>query len=455
MREESTETAPDPERVLQRLLEERDADGLRAWIDDVEPEDLIHGISALPAEERLQLLSLVPPEDAASVLSLLPETQAVESFEKLPSDAAADILHEFPSDEQADFVAEIRNPDEILSELDPDEAADIRTLTSWPGDVAGGLMVTEFLSFQEDATVSDVVAQLQDQAEQGLDEDVQYAYVVDASRRIKGVLRIRDLLFSPRSRRVRALMIPDPICVAAETPLDQLESLFDLHGYIALPVVDDEQHLLGVVRRDAVESERADRSEGENLRRQGIVGGEELRSMPLHVRCRRRLTWLSLNVVLNIVAATVIALHQETLEALIALAVFLPIISDMSGCSGNQAVAVSMRELALNIARPRDAARVLRQELTVGLVNGLALGLLLGCAAWAWQGNPWLGLVVGGALMLNTLLAVALGGVIPLLLKALRVDPALASGPLLTTVTDMCGFLLLLSLAGAAMSHLT
>ena len=191
------------------------------------------------------------------------------------------------------------------------------------------------------------------------------------------------------------------------------------------------------------------------LRMQGIVGGDEIRNLPLLTRSGRRLSWLSINIVLNIFAASIIALYINTLDAVIALAVFLPIISDMSGCSGNQAVAVSMRELALGIVKPEEVRRVWLKEISVGLINGAALGLLLGLVAWAWRGNAYLGLVVGSALTLNTLIAVSLGGIAPLVLKRNGVDPAVASGPILTTVTDMCGFFLVLSFAALMLSRLT
>ena len=157
---------------------------------------------------------------------------------------------------------------------------------------------------------------------------------------------------------------------------------------------------------------------------------------------------------LNIIAASVIAFYQDTLEEVIALAVFLPVISDMSGCSGNQAVAVSLRELSLGLVKPYELARVLWQEIKVGLINGLVLGLLIGLAAFIYMGNFYLGLVVGGALAINTIVAVSIGGTIPLFLKKMNTDPALASGPILTTVTDMLGFFLALTFAGAAMSYL-
>ena len=141
------------------------------------------------------------------------------------------------------------------------------------------------------------------------------------------------------------------------------------------------------------------------------------------------------------------AAFEETLSAVIALAVFLPIVSDMSGCTGNQAVAVSMRELSLGIVKPHEAMRVWLKELSVALINGLVLGTLLAGAAWLWKGNPWLGLVVGVALAANTMIAASIGGTVPLLLRRFGLDPAVGSGPILTTVTDMCGFFLVLGLA--------
>ena len=276
---------------------------------------------------------------------------------------------------------------------------------------------------------------------------VQYSYVIDARGRLVGVLRMRDLLLAPRGLSIGRLMLRDPLTVRDTSNLDELRSFFSSHAFFGVPVVDSRGVLLGLVQRSDVEQAQADRAGTDYLKSQGIVGGEELRTMPLWQRSRRRLAWLSINIVLNVVAASVIAFYQETLAAVIALAVFLPIISDMSGCSGNQAVAVSMRELSLGLVRPAEVFRVWLKEIAVGVINGLALGALLAGVGWAWKGNPILGLVVGVAMALNTMLAVSIGGTLPLLLRRFRMDPALASGPILTTVTDMCGFFLLLSLA--------
>jgi magnesium transporter len=242
--------------------------------------------------------------------------------------------------------------------------------------------------------------------------------------------------------------------VGDTTGLEQLRDFFDSHPYFAVPVTNSKHQLVGVVRRSDVEEALGEKSESDFRRSQGIVH-EELRTMPLLTRSRRRLAWLSVNILLNVLAASVIAFYQETLAQVIALTVFIPIISDMSGCSGNQAVAVSMRELSLGLVDPGEVVRVWLQELAVGAVNGFVLGGLIAVVAIAWKGNAYLGLVVGGAMMINTLLAATLGGCIPLILKRMKVDPALASGPILTTVTDMCGFFLILSFSSALLPQLT
>ena len=239
--------------------------------------------------------------------------------------------------------------------------------------------------------------------------------------------------------------------VFGDSSLEELQALFEEHELRGLPVVDDLNRLIGVVSNEGLAAAIAERADLDQLKSRGIVGGDEIRSMPFRLRAGRRLSWLSLNIVLNVLAASVIALHEETLTAVIALAVFLPIVSDMSGCSGNQAVGVSLRELALGIVKPYEFVRVWFKEASVGVVNGLVLGVLLGAAAWLWKGNPYLGVVVGGALWLNTIVAVSIGGTVPLALKRFGIDPAVASGPILTTVTDMLGFLLVLTFAAALM----
>ena len=329
-------------------------------------------------------------------------------------------------------------------------------------------MNTEYLAYREANSVDDVLNDLRRFADDYATYNVQYLYVVssaeaiddsdhkgDSEGRLVGVLPLRDLVLAPRGRRISQMMIRNPISVDDSMTLDSLQHLFDSRSLFGLPVVDANDMLVGVVRRSDIQLASEQQAGRTFLRFAGILGGEELRSLPLKTRCGRRLSWLSINIVLNIIAASVISMYEETLSAVIALAVFLPMVSDMSGCSGNQAVAVSTRELVLGVIKPGDYLHVFRKEVLLGLLNGIALGILLGIVAYVWKGTPALGLVVGGALAANTMIAVCLGALIPLLLKGFKVDPALASGPILTTLTDMCGFFLVLSFAQLMLPWLT
>lgn len=446
----------EPWEEIEAILEAGDAERLKAFVGALPPGETARAVSRLGEEDQTRLLTLLPPEDAADLLEEISHAQAAELIDDLPPPQAAAIVNELPSDEQVDLLGELEahEAEAIVQEMDVEEAEDVRQLSQYPSDSAGGLMITEYLVYPDYFKVANVLDDMREHTEKYSQYDVQYVYVTSQDNILVGVLRPRDLLLSATETPVTRIMVRDPLHVRTESPLDELLQFFDRHGFFGAPVTDKQGRLVGVVRHADVQEAVGDRADRTLLKFSGIVGGEELRSMSLPVRAFRRLSWLSINIVLNIIAASVIAFYQDTLSAVIALAVFLPIISDMSGCSGNQAVAVSLRELTLGLVRPYELFRVLMKEAGVGVINGVALGLLLGGVAWAWKGNPYLGLVVGGALALNTLVAVGLGGMVPLMLRRMRMDPALASGPILTTVTDMCGFFLALSFATVALSKL-
>jgi magnesium transporter len=399
---------------------------------------------------------LLGEEESAHLISKISDLGTGNLVTQLPTPQAASIVEEMSRDQQAHFLRTIDDDDAeaILEEIKPQQANRVRQLMSYGEDTAGALMITEYLSYGGNMLVKDVLDDLRAQGEAYSDYDIQYAYVVSDSGQLIGVLRLRDLLMARRSKTIREIMIKKPLHVNINASLRDLKDFFRQYSFLGVPVTDDEGKLVGVIQSSSVR-EAANRQNNQLfLKFAGIVGGEESRSMSLFKRSSRRLSWLSINIVLNIIAASVIAIYQDTLEKAIVLAVFLPIISDMSGCSGNQAVAVSIRELTLGLVRPRELVRVLAKESAIGLINGITLGILLGGAAILWKGNPYLGLVVGGSLAANTLVAVSFGGLVPLILRGMRTDPALASGPLLTTVTDMCGFFFVLSFASILLPRL-
>ncbi len=444
-----------PWERLRALAQAGDAKGLESYVESIGPSEAFRALLRLEPEVRERVLTTLSPEEAAGLIEEIPEEHAADLIEELEVKDAASIVSEMESDDQADVLANLdpQDAEAILDRMPPEEAADARKLLPFARDVAGGLMVTEYLSYADTAMVREVMEDLNRRADQGLSEDL-HAYAVSGAGRLIGTLDLRKLVLARREMLLAQLLKP-AAQVNAEATLEELEEFFEREHEAAVPVVDRHQALLGVVRREDVAAALAERSEDDYRKTQGIVGGDEIRSLPLAVRSRRRLSWLSVNILLNLIAASVIAAYEQTLAAVIALAVFLPIVSDMSGCSGNQAVAVSIRELALGITKPFELLRVWLQEIKVGLINGVVLGALLAIAAMLWKGNPWLGLVVGGALAVNTLVAVSIGGTVPLLIKRLKLDPAVVSGPILTTVTDMCGFFLVLSFATAILPRLT
>lgn len=441
---------------LELCIEQQDAAGAGALLESLPVTDRSLLIDRLDDESQERLMVLITPVQAAELLDKMAPAQAVDILDGIDPDRAADIVEEMDSDAAADMLGDLEEDEAeaILGRMEPEEAKEARDLLAYDEDTAGGLMRSEFLAYPLDATVKDVTEDMRSNAAIYTDYDVQYAYIVDAENHPVGVLRLRDLLLSTPATPVTKIMLQHPQVVNHAMEQDELARLFADKGFVGLPVVDDEQRLIGVVMRKSVREAAAEDVTEDFLKISGLGGKEELRSMPLVVRSRRRLSWLSINIALNVLAASVIAAYQDTLAQVIALAVFLPIISDMSGCSGSQAVAVSIRELALGLVRPVEMFRVLGKEMALGCINGLVLGILLGGVTFLWQGNVWLGAVVGGALMINTIVAVSLGGLIPLVLKRMDLDPALASGPILTTVTDMCGFFFVLSLATLVLPHL-
>ena len=438
------------------LIASGSAEAIHELLESLETDEIVHAFSHLEKEERTTLLDLIPAEDGARLMEFIPQSQAVQAIEEAEVETAASILNELYSDDQVDIIAELDEADAeaILDEMIPEEAENIRKLIEYDSDTAGGIMVTEYLAFEASETVGEITKRLRDNAEHYEGYHVQYIYVIEEGKFL-GVLQMRDVLLSRGNTKLQSIVIKDALVVQDSDKLESLIGFFDKYDFYGVPVVGEAQELLGLVLRKDVREAESEKSNYELLETQGIVGGEELRTMPVLLRSKRRLSWLSVNIVLNVIAASVIALYQDTLQEVIALAIFLPVISDMSGCSGNQAVAVSLRELSLGVVKPYELMRVLMQEVKVGLINGVVLGALIGLAAYLYVGNAYLGIVVGGALAINTVVAVSIGGTIPLFLKKMKVDPALASGPILTTVTDMLGFFLALTFAGASLQYLT
>ena len=472
---------------LADAIESDSVEQLEGFLQQLPAEQWARAVSRLDEVQRIQLFETIAPEQAAELIEELTETQAIDVMENVSASNAAAILEELESDQQADILHELETADAeaIMAAMQPAAAAQARHLVGYPPDTAGGLMITELLCFGSDLTVADVLDDLRSNNEQYSDYEVQYAYVIQATvesetttphfdqkendgvldkgirplnqisfGRLVGVLRLRDLLLSSPDKPIVELMIVNPLSVQVNDDLDHLVDFFDQHTFLGVPVVNLYGDLLGVVRQYDLEAARADRADDDNLKILGIIGGEELRTMPLVTRTVKRLSWLIPNIILNLFAVSVIALYESTIEQVVALAILLPLISDMGGNAGVQAIAVSIRELNQGLVRAHELMWVALRESSVGLLSGLVLGSLIAVGSYLWKQNIYLALVMGGSMLLNNVVATIIGGVMPLILKRMNIDPALASGPLLTTITDMAGFAFVLSFATAVLPYL-
>lgn len=440
-------TAIEPIESLAQLIEIKDGEQITSLLSAMPEADARHLLFRLAQDQVHQILALASPEMISDILEPLPDVEIAMLLEDVEPARAAEILAGFTAADQAHILDELGSKDAaaVTAAIDTEVAEDISRLQSYPEDSAGWLMNPSPLVFSASETIGDVLKRIVED-ENALDHaEGQHPYVIDAEGRLIGLVSLQTLLTAKRSTTLDEAS-KTAISVSDEASLDDLRDFFDEHDFLGAAITNENGILLGAISKDTAMEAVRDRLQSNAQKARGVVE-DELRTMPLVFRSRRRLSWLSANIFLNVIAASVISAFEPTLAAVIALAVFLPMVSDMSGCSGNQAVAVSMREISLGLARPNDIFRVWRKEVTVGLINGVVLGGVIGFVVYFWKGNIVLGGVIGAALAINTVIAVSIGGCVPLLLKRFNVDPAVASGPLLTTITDMAGFFLVLGLA--------
>ncbi len=439
----------EPWEIIEEILDKQDAEALKKYLSTISSAEVTRAISRMNEENQARLLTLLEPEEAANLLEEIDDLHGADLIEELPVDEAATIINEMESDHRADILHELdtEEAEAILDAMDPEEAQDARQLLTYDENTAGGLMITEYLSYDMNNKVSDVIDDLRKNAEKYADFWVQYAYVLTPAGRLVGVARLRDLILAPGDAPLSKVMIANPLYVYIDTPLDELNLFFDRYNFVGVPVVDHHGRMMGVVRRGDAEEAYSEQAEQTLLRFGGIIGGEEFRSMPLAKRAFRRIAWLLVNLTLSLGGASVIYFYQGTIQKKIALTFFMPIVANISGCTGNQSVAVSIRELVLGIIKPADFYRVLFKEMQMAMIIGLVLGISVGTLAYIMTHELSLTLIVGIALLLNSIVSLSFGGLLPLILRKIKADPALIAPLLLTTMTDMCGFFFILTFA--------
>ncbi|HOW89535.1 MAG TPA: magnesium transporter [Elusimicrobiales bacterium] len=405
-----------------------------------------------------QALETLSPHDAALVLKELPHSAAAQCLEHLPPLSAAQLLEKNSREDAAAILLRMDRHHAadtfrrlsqgfsrtVIPLLAGDFARDMGEILAYPKDTAGRIMHTEFLAFRSDMKVREVILKLRHIAKKHL--PAAYCYVVDTSNSLLGVLNMRDLLLAPPDALVETVMIKEVARVSPFADKEELAAVFARRHYLAMPVVNETGRLIGVVSAKNIIASTEEEAT-EDLQILFGASAEERVHSPVLFKVRKRLPWLHINLATVFLAGAVVALFQDLISRLAVLAVFLPIVAGQGGNAGIQTLSVVLRGMIMREIEPKSAARVVLNEVWVGLINGLGTGLVTAFIVWLWKGNPYLGLVLGTAMVVNLLAAGLSGAIIPLTLKRIGFDPAQSSGIVITTITDVVGFFALLSTA--------
>ena len=413
---------------------------------EFEPADLADVLSALDDSERLIAVQALPPELSSQALAEMPEEEHAETtLAALAPEQAAEIVEELDDDDAADLLGELPPADQerILSTLE--HRAQVERLLRYDEETAGGRMTTQTVTVRDTATVREALDEIRRQAEET--EDIFQIFVVDGDYRLVGTLPFKDLVVSRLDRPVRDFMQPPDVSVSPDADQEDVARILARYNLPSVAVVDDSGRLLGRITFDdvidVVEAETT-----EDLLKFGGVPASELLAAGWREAVRSRLPWLYVNLLTAFLAGAVVYVFQDTVRRTVALAVWMPIIAGMGGNAGTQALAVTVRRLALGQMPSHLFGRVVGKEVLVGVVNGLAIGGVVGIIAMLLGDQARLGAVVFLAMTGNLLVAGFAGGFIPVVLERFGIDPAIASSIFVTTFTDVCGFILLLGLAG-------
>ncbi len=436
---------------IRDALDAQDWDRAAALVEALRPPDQAELFDDLALDDQDRLLPQLDLEDSADILEKLEEEKAAEVAQRLSTAELSSILSEMEPDEAADLLGDLTPARAAQALATLEEADEIRPFLVYPDESAGGLMTTAEVVLHTGMTAEEAIAHLRAAAPDA--ETVYYLFVVDRNEHLVGVVSLRQLVVASLQTQVSDVMDPDVIYVEAHDDQEVAARLMSRYDLVALPVVDAEGHMLGVITHDDL-VEVLEEEATEDIFRLGGVPEEHPADVALPAALRTRLPWLVLNLATAMASALVLSMFEGTIARVAVLAAFFPIVAGVSGSAGTQTLTVTVRGLALGELSPAEGWRTLGREVLIGLANGLAVGSLIAIIALAWRGSPMLGVVVGAATLLNLIAAAVAGALVPIGLQVLQIDPALASPILVTTITDTFGYFVYLGLATLAIGVL-
>jgi len=424
------------------------------------PADKSKVYESLDLEQQQTLLPLTEAGDVADIIEQIEDQDAARLAESLDPGMLVEVLAEMAPDEAANLLGDL-SPElkrEILAQLP--EADRVRPLLRYPDDTAGGMMTSDFYMFPEDLTARELLQTLK--AQPTHDEEVPYIYVVDEHGRLTGVIRLADLLRAHPRETLRSIAKAQIVSIGADQDQELAARLLNRYDLLALPVVDDQGRILGVITADDAMAVLEEETTEDIYKRAGILAAKVKQAPKSDILVRGpvwrvwavRVPFLLITMVGGMIAGAVIELFSGLLEAAVILALFIPVVMDMGGNAGLQSTSIFIRGYVLGHIDAHEIGKHILREVSIGLGMGIVLGLIVGLFAAVWQGVPAIGLVVGLSLTLTIVIATFLGFLIPFSLIKMGIDPAAGAGPLITTVKDITGLFIYFGIASLLMERL-
>ncbi|MFO1493123.1 MAG: magnesium transporter [Lysobacterales bacterium] len=432
-------------RLLSEALESGRLAPVKRMLGTLTPGETARVLESLPPDKRRVVWGLVDPEDDGEVLVHVAEEVRDGLLAEMDNEELISALNSLDVDDLADMVDDLPQQliEELLRGMDRDHRDRLEQVLSYPEDSAGRLMNTDVITVRADVAVDVVLRYLRMRGE--VPEHTDHLFVLNRNGRYIGRVALTALLTSDPDRTIAEIVDDSLPAIRATTTLDQVSEEFENHRFVSAPVVDADNRLVGRITVDDVIDLVRDRAEHDLMSMAGLNEEEDMFA-PVAAASRRRAIWLGINLLTAFLAAWVIGRFEATLEQIVALAVLMPVVASMGGVAGTQTLTLIVRGLALGQVSWNNARDLLWRELAIGGVNGLLWALVIALVAWGWFGDLRIAGVIGAAIIINLLAAALSGVLIPLLLKRFAVDPALAGGVVLTTVTDVVGFLAFLGL---------
>lgn len=418
---------------------------LKKLIEDMLPADVADLIEHLKAEERLYIFELLEPEGAGDVLVEIEAPVQGRILNDLDNQAITEIVEELDSDDAADVVGDLpaERAREIIETLEVGKSEELGKLLPYPEDTAGGIMALEFVAVKSESTIEEAIETIRDKREEV--ENLYYLYVIDEFDRLVGIISLRDLLLEPPESKVGEIMNPEVMSVDVNKDQEEVAHLVTKYDLVSIPVIDERRRLVGRITHDDIIDVIEEEMDEDMTLMAGVIRQEIAEESTLKIS-RARLPWLIAGLGGGIIAAVVINQFESSLQTLLALSFFFPVIMAMGGNTGTQAATVAVRGLATGDISLVNIGKRLWMEMRVAMVNGVICGIILGVIVGFWLSDYRLGSVVAFSLMLIVLNSGFIGAAVPLVLKKWHIDPALATGPFVTTSNDILSLLIYLGL---------